>query len=159
MATAEQLRREFERFMDSNGIKYTLIDESDNLLALQFAGDTADTHVLIDFDEDGGQADGVNFKSEAFAKCNGSVSNIYPKLNSLNKQYRWVKFWVNDDGAIWANCDAVVFPGSVGEECAQIAFRMSRIIEEAIKDLGSSVTVNDEVSNMLRMMSFLAKLR
>ena len=159
MATAEQLRHEFERFMDSNGIKYTLLDEGDNVIALQFGGDTADTHVLVDFDEAGGQADGVNFKSESFAKCNGSVSSIYPKLNNLNKHYRWVKFWVNDDNTIWATCDAVVFPGSVGQECAQIAFRMSNIIEQAIKELGSSVTVNEEINSMLSMMSFMAKFR
>ena len=159
MATAEQLRHEFERFMDANGIKYTVLDESDNVLALIFGGDTADTHVLVDFDEAGGQADGVNFKSEAFAKCNGSISSMYQKLNELNRRYRWVKFWVNDDGSIWAMSDAVVFPGSVGEECSQIAFRMSSIIESAIKDLGSSVTVNEETMNMLRMMTMMARFR
>ena len=158
MATAEQLRHEFERFMDSHDVKYTVIDEADNILALLFGGTTADTHVIVDFDEMGGLADGVNFRSEAFAKCNVSNSSIYPKLNQLNRDYRWVKFWVSDEGDISATSDAVVYLGSVGEECMQVAIRMSQIIEQAIGSLGNSVTVNDDTISAIRMMALFSQL-
>lgn len=159
MATAEQLRGEFQRFMDAHDIKYTVIDESDNMISLIFGGQGTDTHVIVDFDEEGNNATSVQFRSEAFAECNGSIASALPAINKINSSYRWVKFWVKDDGKIYADCDALVFPGSVGEECAQIAFRMSNIIEEAIKQLQGVATVSDDTIAALRMMSLFAKLR
>ena len=60
MATAESLRQEFMRHMDSRGIKYTVFQEEDNIVYLAFGGDK-ETFVLVDFDEDGNDAESVHF--------------------------------------------------------------------------------------------------
>ena len=155
MATAEQLRHEFESFMKSKGINYTVIDESDNVIAMLFRGNDNDTHVVVDFDENGGEADGVHFFSERFAKCKGSISSALPVINKLNRDYRWVTFFVDDEGAISATSDAIVYPGSVGPECVQCVFRMSGIIERALDELKSVAEIDLEAHHMLSMITLL----
>lgn len=158
MATAESLRREFMQHMDSRDIKYTVFDEDDNIVYLAFGGDK-ETYVLVDFDEAGNDADSVHFLSQNFAKAEKSkIPLALVRINEINRQYRWVKFHMSDDGEISADCDAVISPGSVGPECVQVAVRMSNIIEDALDKLEGAAEINEEAKRTLDIIALMKRL-
>lgn len=158
MATAESLRQEFMRHMDSRDIKYTVFDEDDNIVYLAFGGDK-ETFVLVDFDEDGNDAETVHFVSNNFAKAEKSkIPLALVRINEINRQYRWVKFYMSDDGEISADCDAVVSSGSVGPECVQIAIRMSNIIEDALDKLAGAAEINEDAKRTFDLIAVMKRL-
>ena len=153
MGAAENLFAEIKQFFDQDGVKYTVINEADNLMRLAFAptsskdGGGVRTRVLIDLDEvqerDGSCT--VHFACLSAGKCEeAKIPEAIVRINALNKRYRWVKFWFDDsDNTINADADAVIFPGTVGMECKQFAFRMSDIVEDALIDLRDIFTPED----------------
>ena len=158
MATAEDLRREFMNHMDAKGIKYTVFDEDDNIVYLAFGGDK-ETFVLVDFDEEGNNASSVHFLSQNFAKADRpNIPAALVKLNEINKSYRWVKFYMSDEGEISADCDAVIQPGSVGPECLEITIRMSNIIEGALDKLAGVAEINKEAKQMLDIVALMKRM-
>lgn len=148
MASTEALRGEFERYMDSRGVKYSTVNSGDNIDLLSFDRHGESTRVYVDFDEEG-EASTVHFCVQNFAKVKSQ--DLLPKallaMNGLNRRFRWLKFHINTDNlTITADCDAKVFPGSVGEECTEICFRAASIIEDAFEDLDGIVEVEGEES-------------
>jgi len=158
MPTADSLRQEFMKYMDSKDIKYTVFDEEDNIVYLAFGGDK-ETFVLVDFDEDGNNADSVHFLSGNFAKAEkAKIPLALVRVNEINRQYRWVKFYMSDEGEISADCDAIIAPGSVGPECVQIAMRMSNIIEDALDKLAGAAEINEEAKRMFDVIALMKRL-
>ena len=51
--------------------------------------------------------------------------------NSLNQEYRWVRFYLDKDWDLICEADALLDPSSGGEECLSIVRRMVNIIDEA----------------------------
>ena len=157
MATAENLREEFMRYMDLKDVKYTVFDEEDNIVYLAFGGDK-ETFVLVDFDEEGNDASSARFVSQGFATVEKSkVPATLVKLNEINRQFRWVKFHMSDDGKISADCDAVLTPGTVGEECLEITIRMSNIIENALDMLDGVAEINMETKRTLDIIALIQR--
>ena len=155
MATAEDLRKEFMEFMDAKDMHYTVMDEEDNMVYLAFGGET-DTFVMVDFDEDGDDASSVHFSSLGFAKVEqDDMAAALVKLNEVNTKYRWATFFIHDN-ELSANCDAKIYPGSVGPECFELAIRLSNIIEDAIKDFAGIATPDEE---KMKMLSFIAAMK
>ena len=158
MATAQDLRREFTRFMDDEGVRYAVLDEDDNILYLAFDGDK-DTFVLVDFDEEGDDATSVHFVSQGFAKAEKpKIPAALVKLNEINRQFRWVKFHMADDGAISADADAALVPGHVGEACWEIVLRMSGIIENALDELDGIAETDRGVKRALDAVAMMEHL-
>lgn len=58
MATAGQLRQEFQQYLDQKGCRYTVVDESDNIVRIGFAASSHmedgghRTRIYVDFDEE-----------------------------------------------------------------------------------------------------------
>ena len=168
MATAEDLRAEFTAFMRANDVKYSIHNEADNIVKLEFAarpskGKGADTTVLVDFDEKGDQADSVHFVAWEFASCTeANYAQVLVKLNDYNRKYRWCKFWMkktDNGGVITADADAKLVPGSSGLEVTGLAFTVSDIVEDVIIDLGDLVDVGgsgpsmDDILALLKMLA------
>ena len=117
------------RYMDKHGIKYA--DKNDRIVSVTYNGDNLNKiPVLVIFDEDG---DGIvqldcweiaKFKDDKRAA--GMIAS-----NELNAKYRWVKFYVDDDGDMRAQIDAYVDYDTVGEECSKLVQRMVSIIDKA----------------------------
>ncbi len=167
MATAEELRTEFTAFMREQGIKYSIHDEADNIVKLQFAGRSskgggADTTVFVDFDEEGNSAESVHFVSWEFASCaEEKFAEVLVKINGYNRRFRWVKFWMkqtDNGGVISCDADAILIPGSSAEEVTQMAFRMSDIVEDAILDLGDLVVTDGDSPSMDEILALLKML-
>jgi hypothetical protein len=118
----------FMHYMDSNGIKYT--DVKENVVKVVYTGDNLKTiPVFVIFDKDGDPLvtfkcwDIANFKDEKMA---GGVIGC----NQLNKEYRWVKFYLDDDCDVVAQIDAYVDAETCGFECSSLVKRMVNIIDE-----------------------------
>lgn len=156
MATAEDLRKEFMDYLDAKGLHYTVMDENDNMVYLAFGGDQ-DTYVMVDFDEEDDDASSVHFNSMGFAKVEQSdLPAALIKLNEVNMKYRWAKFFIRDN-ELWGDCDAKIYPGTVGPECFELTIRLSNIIEEVIKDFAGIATPNDEKMKMLSLIAAMKR--
>lgn len=157
-ATAPQMRNAFARFMDTKGIKYTVLDDDDNIIYLAFGGSRYDTFVLVDFDENV-PCDSAHFSSNGFAKIiPGKNAEALVKLNQINKKFRWVKFWMDDEGKFTADCDAVLDMATVGEECLQVAIRLSNIIENALEELEGVAQMDKEQKMQLDLVATIKKM-
>ncbi len=154
MGKPEELFKEMCSYFDSEGIKYLVLNEEDNLVRLLFSGRSwkdgggLDTKLFVDFDEQAEQ-DGsvtVHFASIDIAKCSDdNVPEALVRINALNKGYRWVKFWFDpNNNSFNADADAIVFPGTVGKECTHYAFRMSGIVEDALLEMKDIFTPEDD---------------
>ena len=157
MVTAEQMRGEFTDHMDRKGLKYSVLDESDNIVLLFFGGKKYDTYVVADFDEST-PCDTVHFSSPNFATCSKSnLPALFIKLNELNRRFRWVKFWVNDEGSLTADTDAYIERGTVGEECMYVILRVSNILEDALESMEGLVELDKSTGDALRMAGVLRR--
>ena len=116
MATTETLRTEFERYMDEHNVKYTVVNEAENVVLLSFSrSEDESTRVFVDFDESD-NASSVHFCVQNFAKVKSQ--DLLPKalliVNELNMNWRWLKFYIDVNSLeITADSDAKVFPGTV----------------------------------------------
>ncbi len=163
MATTETLRTEFERYMDEHNVKYTVVNEAENVVLLSFSrSEDESTRVFVDFDESD-NASSVHFCVQNFAKVKSQ--DLLPKalliVNELNMNWRWLKFYIDVNSLeITADSDAKVFPGTVGDECTEICFRAANIIDEAFKQLdaviekdeGEDAPSKEELLSMLKQL-------
>ncbi len=119
----------FLRFMDREEVRYTEMD--DHVVKVVYTGENLKTiPIFVFFDENGEPLISVkcweitNFKDDKMA--GGMIA-----CNMLNKQYRWVKFFLDDDSDVVAQIDAYVDEPTCGSECLSLVRRMVNIIDEA----------------------------
>ena len=61
---------------------------------------------------------------------------MYAACNAVNRQYRWVKFYIDEkDSTVTAQDDAVLQADSAGQEIFELIIRMSNIVDEAYPTL------------------------
>ena len=80
----------------------------------------------------------LQVSSDTFAKIPlDKLSAVYPVINTLNCDYRFVKFTLDEDNEISAHWDLPdnVSPDSVGRVIVEIVIRMSQILDTAYPKL------------------------
>ncbi|MBQ7835949.1 MAG: YbjN domain-containing protein [Clostridia bacterium] len=110
------------RYLDSEGIKYT--DTGDFRLKIVYTGDNLKTiPVHVSFDKDGDPIVGLscweiaNFKNKEEAGIKA--------CNQMNCDYRWVKFYLDNDADILCSTDCYIDSANVGP---MVLFRVRRIV-------------------------------
>ena len=124
---------EFIRTLEREGLKYS--DDGEFRVSLKYTADnTNNIKIDVIFDKDG---DGlVALRCWSFGRCpNGKRAALLEACNKLNTEYRWVKFYIDDDEDITAALDAVVDIDTVGDECVQLVRRMVNIYDDAYPTL------------------------
>ena len=117
------------RYMDKHGIKY--VDKNDRIVSVTYNGDNLNKiPVLVIFDEDGEGIVQLDCWEIAKFKDDKRAAGMIAS-NELNAKYRWVKFYVDDDGDMRAQIDAYVDYDNVGEVCSKLVQRMVSIIDKA----------------------------
>ncbi|MGN1362019.1 MAG: YbjN domain-containing protein [Eggerthellaceae bacterium] len=134
MTTATQLRREFQEYLEENGMYYGVVDGPANILILPFGGHEHDTHVFCEFEEADGPVGTVRLCSQDFAQATDFQAAL-EKINQINEDYRWVTTFMDAEGLISADLDALVHPGTVGMMVGKLAFTVSDIVEAIIDEL------------------------
>lgn len=119
----------FIQYMEREGIKYSDVDE--NVVRVSYNGDNLKTiPVYVFFDKEDDPF--VCYKCWEIAKFpeEKRAAGILV-CNALNKKYRWVKFYVDDDGDLIAEMDALVDEETGGLECLSSVQRIVGIVDEA----------------------------
>lgn len=89
--------------------------------------------VLIFVDEDGGS---VHVQTEPIVHVpDNRLAQLLVACNTLNKQYRWLKFYIDDENDVMVNIDAVIDSVTAGDECMELAIRTINIVDSAYPTL------------------------
>lgn len=127
----------FMRYMDRNNVKYT--DVREDVVKVVYTGDNLKSiPVYVFFDKDGDPL--VCFKCWDIAKFpDGKIANGVIACNMLNKKYRWVKFYLDDDKDIVAQIDAYVDEETCGSECLNLVKRTVNIVDEGYEIIAKAL--------------------
>ncbi len=114
-------------------IKFTDLDEY--VLRVSYTGDNLKTiPITIYFDEEGEPIVQMKCWSITSFKDEKFDSGV-AVCNELNKRFRWVCFYLDDDCDVVAMLDAYFDEESCGSICTRLIHRMVSIIDEAYPTL------------------------
>ncbi|MBO4689032.1 MAG: YbjN domain-containing protein [Clostridiales bacterium] len=123
-------------FFDSEGIKYDLTGENQEVILTGFAmhNRPGTQRLIIHFDDD---EEGVAIRAFEIAKFpEEKLDAMYKLVNTLNDRFRWIKFTVDEkDFTITAADDAVIQIDSCAQEVMQCSMQMLGIIDKAYADI------------------------
>ena len=124
----------FTDFMDQKDLKYQDYDERAVRVTWNSKVVRSGVSVLTIFDSDNGNR--VHFIGNNFISIpDEKTSDVIVACNALNKKYRWFKFYVDTDGDLMVEDDAILSLDNVCDECMEIIVRMVRVIEEVYPSL------------------------
>jgi hypothetical protein len=122
-------------YLDEQGIKYQV--KNDRKVLITYKGDNLETiPINVFFDEDDDPVvqlvcwEILNFKAreeQAIQLC-----------NKLNLQYRWVKFYIDNDKDMVASLDATFDEETCGEICLSLVRRMVSIIDDVYPEVAKA---------------------
>ncbi len=76
----------------------------------------------------------------SFAKCSKDhLGQAMIVCNALNQQFKWVKFYVDEDGEFQAEDDAIIDDETAGEEVLELVFRMAKIVDDAYPNVMKAI--------------------
>ncbi len=123
-------KRLFMEHMDREGVRY--VDKDEFVVSVTYNGDNLKSiPVFVFFDKDGDPL--VQFKCWSIANFKGKEAGGILACNEMNKTYRWVKFYLDDDADIVASIDAYVNEYTCGSECLSLVRRVVNITDEAYR--------------------------
>ena len=117
-------------YLDAKGIKYKTREER-SAIELGFRADNKEgIDLVLFFDDDNG---GMAVRSFDYCKfASAKTEAMYKLCSEMNKNYRWIKFYVDEsDNTITLADDAVIQLESVGDEAWELIVRMVSIADEA----------------------------
>lgn len=88
--------------------------------------------INVRFDDNGRSA---HFFTFDIAKVpDGKRAAMLEACNAANKSFRWVSFYIDDDGDVNCDADAVLDAAGGGDACAEIVMRMVDIVNKSYVD-------------------------
>lgn len=125
----------YTQYMDEHNIRYTVVGAHE--VAVNYRGNrVSPISVHVFFDPDGEPLITLkcwSFLTQGLYQGDASIGGIIT-CHTVNSLYRWVKFYVDDNGDAVAQTDAYVTnPDSCGWRCNQLALRMVNIIDDSFR--------------------------
>ena len=118
----------FISHMEAEGIKYTDTDEF--IVKVVYTGDNLKSiPVYVFFDKDNDPI--VQLKCWNIGNFKDKEAKGIIACNEMNAHYRWIKFYLDKDSDIVADCDAYIDAATCGKECLSLVRRMVNITDEA----------------------------
>lgn len=118
----------YMRYMDENGIKYS--DVRERVVRVSYSGDNLKSiPVYVYFSENDEPRVRLACSSIAHFEDNKLAAGLIA-CNELNRKYRWVKFYVDEENDIIAEDDAIIDATSCGPELRELVVRMVDIIDK-----------------------------
>ena len=122
-------KEEFVGYMKANDIKYREIAE--NTIKISYSGDNLKSiPINVRFDADGDNDVRLDCYEIASFKEETTMKGVIT-CNGLNKKFRWVKFYLDDDHDVVVEVDTYVRRGIVGEELIRLVRHMVSIIDKS----------------------------
>ena len=126
-----QYKALFINDLDRNGIKW--IDAGERVVEVKYNGDNIDTvDVYFFFDDESSIAQAVCMKIASFKGNEGAGIAV---CNELNKDYRWVKFYIDKDSDVVCQGDVFFNADVCGMICRNILMRVVSIVDAAYPDI------------------------
>lgn len=117
----------FARYLTSKGYKYT--QKEDRIIEISFRGENLNSiDVFVFFDKDGDPL--VSLKCWEIANFKNNERIGMEVCNQLNAEYRWVKFYIDDDKDVIAETDGVLSMDTCGEHCLFLVKRVINIVDD-----------------------------
>lgn len=113
-------------YLDKKGIKYMNMGE--NLLRVDSNESNLQISIALIFNPDGSGM--VEFKSFNIINMVNKRQKAIDVCNKINSEYRWVKYYVDDDDAICCGADAYVTYDACGDICLNMLIRVATITNE-----------------------------
>ena len=124
--------RNFTDKLNSRNLRFTHYDAEENrkeCVRISFNGDHGNTVTLMFFFDDDGTT--VNIKVFSITRVpSEKLMDMYVLLNELNCDYRWVKFYLDEDNEVTVSGDAVIDAATAGEELCELMYRYLSIIDD-----------------------------
>lgn len=119
-----------QSYFESKGMHCQTIEGKENLLLLNIKAENLEMRVLMDFTDN---SEYVTIKSYNLCKFPPEkIGAMYKLCSELNKDYKWVKFYVDEsDNTITAQDDAIIQLDTCGAECYELSARLVLIVDEA----------------------------
>ena len=122
----------FKAYMDQKGIRYS--ENADGDLRVSYNADNVKTvEVLLFFDKNGDKYVAFyclsigSFTKDQYAKA-------LVVCNTMNKKYRWMKFFIDENYQIVVKADAILDEETCGEECIEYVRRIVGIVDDVYPD-------------------------
>lgn len=142
MATATQLREAFVKELRREGMKFELLSEEENIVVVPVKTRGVKFIVFVDFDEDGDEADTVNFVEPSIARVvdAAKIPEIIVKLNQVNSDYRFAKCYLNDArDRVACDYNLIVDERNAGPVCVRVLRIVVSCASRYIEELGDLV--------------------
>ncbi len=124
MANYKQL---FMNYMDAQGVKY--VDKGDNVVLVTYnCKNIRSVPVYVFFDKEGDAL--VQLYCWDIANFGDKMAEGMIACNTVNSEYRWVKYYVNQKNEIVCTCDAYIDEATCGSECLSLVHRVVNITDE-----------------------------
>ncbi len=117
-------------YLDSKGIRYTPNEEKSTIKTGFKAENKQGIELLLIFDDSNDSMAIRSFEYVSFPA--NKIEKMYEVCSKMNKQYRWIKFYVDEnDNTITLGDDAVIQLDTAGDEAWELIVRMVSIGDEA----------------------------
>lgn len=114
-------------------------DERDDkyVISVGLGGKNTNFHIHVVFDKDDHSVALRMFDFVHVTDEQKPVALLW--CNSINKEKRWFKFYVDDDGDVIVENDMIVDEQTAGEEVFELMIRMAIVADEAYKDINKAI--------------------
>ncbi len=132
---ADKMVKLFTRKLDAEGLKYNVRDDKP-IVSLNYTGDNFKslTFTFI-FDDDG---ESVAIRVWSIIELEDyQLAEAYAFCNQMNYDYRWLRFYIDDDKELTAAMDAVINPMTADTECLELLNRTVSIVDKVYGKLHS----------------------
>lgn len=133
----EEQALKIETEMINANLKFDRDDTQERIrIQLVFGGgDFSYEHIAIHIiiDEDGLGAHIVS--SPIVSVQTERYAQLLSVCNECNTQFRWAKFYIDNDSDLMVECDVPLRETSVGDECVEVVMRLADIIDSAYGDI------------------------
>ena len=128
-------------YIESQGKKCNIQDGHDDVLWMGFRTDNIEAiKIYMIFDKEREDFI-VSFKAFNVCKFPAEKTELmYKVCSQMNRQYRWVKFYVDEsDNTITCQDDAMIQLETAGKECLDLVARMVQICDTVYPELMKAI--------------------
>jgi len=125
-------------YFDTKGLRYTEAEKRD-VLYIKFNGmdHCPGIEIIVYFDDDD---ETVAIRAFEVVKVpDDKKKEILRACNELNAQYRWAKFYLEDDMFVAVADDAIIDAAACGEEIHELVLRIMNIVDEGYPTLMKAI--------------------
>ncbi len=126
----------FMKHMDSKCVRYTDVD--DKVVRVAYNGENIESvAVYVSFDSKGEGK--VQLSCWDIANFKGKLAQGLIICNTLNDQYRWVKFYLDDDHDVVCECDAYINDLTCGSICLALVNAIVSIVDDSYPSIANAL--------------------